>query len=51
MKHFVGQQTDLEQYSKNLLATNEGNEAMEHCKYTELILSQDRPVDSEHVEV
>ena len=33
MKHFVGQQTDHELYSKRYGVTNEGNEAVAHCEY------------------
>ena len=29
---FVGQQIDLKKYSKTLLATHEGNEAVEDCE-------------------
>ena len=51
MNSFAGQQTDLEQYFKFLLVTNEGNKAVEHCKYTEVTLSRRGSVDSEHLEV
>ena len=51
VKHFIGQQTDLEQYSSFLLVTNEGNEAVEHYEYMEMNLSPSKPVNSEYVEV